>query len=97
MGPLVDEELPAAGKRLGAVVTVVRLLAGVRSTVQAEAFLDREAFVADVALVRHLAGVGSHMDRQASDLDELNESEKEDKVRVEQNKKYFVFLLLKVK
>ncbi len=77
VGPLVDEQLPAAGKRLGAVVAVVRLLAGVRSTVKAEALLDREALVADVALVRHLAGVGSHMDRQASHLDELNESERQ--------------------
>ncbi len=74
VGPLVDEQLPAAGKRLSAVVAVVRLLAGVRSTVKAEAFLDREALVADVALVRHLAGVGAHVDRQTSDLDELNEN-----------------------
>jgi hypothetical protein len=80
VGPLVDEQLPAAGKGLGAVVAVVRLLAGVRSTVKAEAFFDREALVANVALVRHLAGVGSHVDSQTSHLDELNESEKKTKL-----------------
>ncbi len=80
VGPLVNEQLPAAGKGLGAVVAVVRLLAGVRSTVKAEAFFDREALVADVALVRHLAGVRSHVDGQTSDLDELKESEKKTKL-----------------
>jgi hypothetical protein len=88
VGPLVDEQLPAAGKGLSAVVAVVRLLAGVRSTVKAEAFFDREALVADGALVRHLAGVGSHVDRQTSHLDELNENEKT-KLGLNKNKKYF--------